>query len=106
MCVRDQSCLILCDPIDCSLQAPLSTAFFRQKYWRGLSFPSPGDLPNPGIEPLSPALQVDSLLPEPLGKQLYYKHDDSKNCYKHEDSKNKIELLSSEHWLIGRAKIL
>ena len=62
MCVRDQSCLILCDPIDCSLQAPLSTAFFRQKYWRGLSFPSPGDLPNPGTEPRSPTSQADSLL--------------------------------------------
>ena len=106
MCVRDQSCLILCDPIDCSLQAPLSMEFFRQKYWRELSFPSSGDLPNPGIEPTSPALQVDSLLPEPSGEQLYYKHEDSKNYYKHEESKNKIELLSSVHWLIRRANIL
>ena len=78
MCVHDQSCLILRDPIDCSLQAPLSMEFFRQKYWRGLSFPSPGDLPNPGIEPMSLALQADSLFPKPSGKQLYYKHGDSK----------------------------
>ena len=42
-------------------QAPLSMGFFRQEYWTGLSFPSPGDLPNPGIEPASPALQADSL---------------------------------------------
>ena len=38
--------------------------FSRQEYWSGLPFPSPGDLPNPGIEPGSPALQVDSLLSE------------------------------------------
>ena len=42
--------------------------FSRQEYWRGLPFPSPGDLRNPGIEPRSPALQVDSLPSEPPGK--------------------------------------
>jgi len=42
-------------------QAPLFMRFPRQEYWSGLPFPSPGDLPNPGIEPVSPALQVDSL---------------------------------------------
>ena len=42
--------------------------FFRQGYWSGLPFPSPGDLPNPGIEPGSPALQADALPPELLGK--------------------------------------
>ena len=42
--------------------------FSRQEYWSGLPFPSPGDLPNPGIEPGSPALQADSLLSEPPGK--------------------------------------
>ena len=42
--------------------------FPRQEYWRGLPFPSPGDLPNPGIEPTFPALQVGSLLSEPPGK--------------------------------------
>ena len=47
-------------------QPPLSIAFFRQEYWSGLPFSSPGDLPNPGIEPGSPALwQVDSLPSEP-----------------------------------------
>ena len=46
-------CLILCDPTDC--QAPLSMGFCRQEYWSGLPFPSPGDLPNPKIEPASPA---------------------------------------------------
>ena len=42
--------------------------FSRQEYWSGLQFPSARDLPNPGIEPRSPALQVDSLLSEPPGK--------------------------------------
>ena len=46
-------------------QAPLSMEFSRQEYWNGLPFPSPGDLPDPGIEPGSPALQIDSLLSEP-----------------------------------------
>ena len=46
-------------------QAPLSMEFSRQEYWNGLPFPTPGDLPNPGMElisPTSPALQADSLL--------------------------------------------
>ena len=43
-------------------QAPLSTAFSRQEHWSGLPCPPPGDLPNPGVKPRSPALQVDSLL--------------------------------------------
>ena len=50
-----------------ALQAPLSMGFSRQEYWSGLPFPSPGDLPNPGIKPEPPALQVDSLPAEPLG---------------------------------------
>ena len=50
-------------------EAPLSMEFSKQEYWSGLPFPSPGDLPNPEIEPKSPALQADSLPSEPLGKQ-------------------------------------
>ena len=47
--------------------------FSRQEYWSGLPFPSPGDLPDPGIEPRSPALQEDALLSEPPGKlELLY----------------------------------
>ena len=46
-------------------QVPLSMRLSRQGYWSGSPFPSPGDLPNPGIEPRSPALQADSLLTEP-----------------------------------------
>ena len=49
-------------------QAPPSMAFFRQKYWSGLPFPSPGDLPDQGIEPGYPAFQADALPSEPQGK--------------------------------------
>ena len=52
-------------PWTVALQAPLSVGFSRQEYWSGLPFPSPGDLPNPGIEPGSPALQADALSSEP-----------------------------------------
>ena len=57
----------LCPTLSCATpwivahQAPLSMGFPRQKYWNGLLFPSPGDLPDPKSEPASPAWQVDSL---------------------------------------------
>ena len=51
-----------------SHQVPLFMAFSRQEYWRGLSFTSPGHLPDPGTEPGSPTLQADSLLFELPGK--------------------------------------
>ena len=88
VCLVAQSCLTLCDPMDCSLpgafvhgilqarmsecaahQAPLFIRFFRQEYWSGLPFPSPENLPNPRIEAMSPGLlywQADSL---PLSHQ-------------------------------------
>ena len=49
-------------------QAPPSMGFSGQEYWSGLPFPSPGDLPDPGIEPRPPALQADALTSEPPGK--------------------------------------
>ena len=57
-------------PWTVAYQAPQSMEFSRQEYWSGLPFPSPGDLPNLGIEPGSPALQVEALLSEPPGKPL------------------------------------
>ena len=66
-----QSCLILCNPWSVAHQAPLSMGFFSQEYSTGLPFPSPGDLPDPGIEPRSPASQGDSL---PLSHQGRPKH--------------------------------
>ena len=67
-CLSLSSCLTLCDPMDCSHQAPLSMGFSRQESWSGLPFHSPGDLPDPGIEPRSPTLQADALTSEPPGK--------------------------------------
>ena len=61
-----QSCLTVCDPED--YQAPLYMEFSRQEYLSGLPCPSPGNLPNPGVKPRSPALQADSLLFELPGK--------------------------------------
>ena len=55
-------------PWTVAYQAPLSMGFSRQEYWSGLPFPSPGDLPDPGIEPRSPALEADALTSEPPGK--------------------------------------
>ena len=61
-----QSCLTLCNPMDCSPPGS-SVGFPRQENWSGLPYSSPGDLPDLGIEPESPALQADSLSepPEP-----------------------------------------
>ena len=68
--------------------------FSRQEYWSGVPFPSPGDLPDPGIEPRSPALEADALTSEPPGKPC--------------DKATKIfyvfmsdDLESNPHWVIG-----
>ena len=55
-------------PWTVAYQASLSMGFSTQEYWSGLPFPAPGDLPNPGIEPRSPALEADALTSEPPGK--------------------------------------
>ena len=65
-----QSCLTLCDPWTVASQALLSLEFSRKEYWSGLPYPLPGDLLNPGIESRSPALQADSLPPEPPMNRL------------------------------------
>ena len=64
-----KSCLTLVTPWTVARQASLSMGFSRQEYWSGLPFPSLGDLPNPGIEPESPALQAD-FLPTELPRNL------------------------------------
>ena len=75
--VKSLSCVqLFATPWTVAYQTPLSMEFSRQEYWSGLPFPSPRDLPNPGIEPGSPALQADALTSEPPGKPwlllLYY----------------------------------
>ena len=85
-------------------QAPLSMGFSRQEYWSGLPFPSPGNLPDPGIEPKSPALQADALPSKPPGKSL-----------KFSDSITLLKVLcillfcfwlkSFQHFLWGRSSV-
>ena len=76
--------------------APLSVEFFRQEYWSGLPFPSPRDLPNPGIEPGSPALQADSLLSEPPGN--FYNTFHTNNALKKQPkNKDNIFNLTLQH---------
>ena len=64
-CVR-----LFATPGTVAYRAPLSMGFSGQGYWSGLPFPSPEDLPDPGIEPRSPTLQVDALPSEPPGKPV------------------------------------
>ena len=69
-----QSCLTLCDPLDCKPPVPLSMEFSRQQYWSGLSFPTPEDLPNARIKatsPVSPALEGGLFTTELLGKHQW-----------------------------------
>ena len=70
--LSEWSCSVVSDslrpPWTVAYKAPLSMEFSRQEYWSGLPFPSPGDLPDPGIEPRSPTLQADALPSEPPGK--------------------------------------
>ena len=57
-------------PWTVAYQAPPSMGFSRQEYWNGLPFPSPGDVPDPGIEPWSPEFQADALTSEPPGQKM------------------------------------
>ena len=67
--VKSLSCVrLFVTPWTVAQQAPPSMGFSREEYWSGLPFPSPGDLPDPGIEPRYPALQADALTSEPPGK--------------------------------------
>ena len=72
MCACMLSCFsrvqLFATPCTVAHQAPLSMGFSRLEHWSGLPCPSPGNPPDPGIKPVSPALQVDSLPSEPPGK--------------------------------------
>ena len=61
----NQLCPTLWDPMDYSLLGTSVHGLLQQEYWSGFPFPSPGDLPDPGIEPRSPAMQANSLSSEP-----------------------------------------
>ena len=72
-------------------QAPLSLGFSRQEYWSGLPFPSPGELPDPGLKPRSPPLQADASTSEPPGKPQT----------KRKQEMNPV-LRMEQHWMIGK----
>ena len=78
-------------PWTVAYQAPPSMGFSRQECWSGLPFPSPGDLPNPGIEPGSPAVQADALPSEPPGKPMDVEPTD-----------NQLYMLSEAAHLMGQ----
>ena len=63
-----QLCPTLCGPVDCSPPGSSTHGILQARYWGGLPFPSQGDLPDPGIEPRSPALPADALTSEPPGR--------------------------------------
>ena len=72
VCCRFSHVRLFATPWTAAGQVPLSMEFSRQEYWSGLPFPSPGDLPHPGMEPRSPAQQANSLPSETLGKLLVH----------------------------------
>ena len=72
-CSVAKSCPTFCDPIDCSQPGSSAHGTSRQQYWNRLLFPPPGDLPNPGIEPMSCALQAGSLPLSHWGRNIWPK---------------------------------
>ena len=86
----DQLCPTLCDPMDCSLPGSSVHGILQARILEWVVIPSPGDLPDPGIEPRSPTLQTDSLPSQPPGKlkktgktQISDSSSDPSNCLRH-----------------------
>ena len=82
-------------PLTVAHQAPPSMGFSKQEYWTGFPFPSPVDLPNPGIESRFPALQADALLSKPPGKLAHiYIYTHTYCCYlKKSDNLSKTNFI-------------
>ena len=98
--VKSLNCVwLFATPWTVAYQAPPSLEFSRQKYWSGLLFSSPGDLPNSGIKPGSPSFQADALTSEPPGKPRTWKHF---HLYKNKMCSLWIFLktIISQHFLI------
>ena len=81
-----QSCPTLCDPLTIAHQAPLSMGFSRQEYWSGLPFPSPGNLPDPGIKPTS-------LMSPPLAGAGYFTTRATDRCPSTNEWINKLRYI-------------
>ena len=86
-------------------QAPLSMGFSRQEYWSGLPIPSPGDLPDPGIEsssPVSPALQVDSLSLSYLGSMIFGRLGVFSAVSTYDGLARCNPIISQGRWVVGK----
>ena len=89
--------------MDYSHQAPPSMEFSRQEYWSGLPFPSPGDLPNPGIKTGSLALKADSLQSELLGKTLTtdnFLYFQEQYLINNDNLYIKLQIETNENWAV------
>ena len=96
--VKSLSCVpLFSTPWTVAHQAPPSMEFSRQEYWSRLPFPSPRDLPNPGIEPVSPTLWTDTLLSEPPGNPISQRKAVPKNA-------QTTTQLHSSHMLVRERK--
>ena len=105
MKVKSLSCVrLLATPWTVAYRAPPPMGFSRQECWSGLPFPSPGDLPDPGVEPGSPALQADALPSEPPGKPIIKVEccvciPDLSGCISAtlDDMKGQVEVMSDDN---------
>ena len=106
VCLVAQSSPTHCDPLDWTVaqQASLSIRFFRQEHWSGPLFPLPEDLPDPGIKPVSPVLQADSLPAEPSGKLNLHVETDSQS-WKGPWGSSSLILLSNKWGNWGPVKL-
>ena len=77
-CLVSKSCLTLCDPMDCNPPASSVHGISQAKYWSGLPFPSPGDLPDPAIKPTSPASAGGFFTTDPPGKATFISRESLK----------------------------
>ena len=97
-------------PWTVAYQASPSMGFSRQEYWSGLPFPSPGDLPDPGIKPGSPALEADALISEPPrkppGKPVVNKLDVTPACTKLESLVDTVKKISKMEHQFHEIKLL
>ena len=95
VCSVAQSCLTLCDPMGCSPPGSSVHGISQAEYWSGLPCPPPGDLPDPGIEPVSPALAGRFFTTEPCGKPIPLRYQPPKD----EDSLDLLRFLyySTKH---------
>ena len=98
-----KSCQTLVTPWTVACQAPLSMGLSRQEYWSGLPFPSPGDLPNPVIEPRSPTLQADALTSAPPESEI--KSEVAQSCLTLCDPVDRNLLGFSVHGIL-QARVL